>query len=172
MSKRFGRNQKRKLREKVENLNEARQLDKALLYDIQGRHGKAVRQVERMLDIIEGIFQNSTALPPKTEKGNIDYQRYILPIYEPMKSFGSSIAGTVFDQDTLSYKIVDLYKLETFLEENVDTFSMSAHLRFYNGGESVYYISEAGLRSMPDKILIDQLIPEITKQLVYYMKKG
>ena len=169
MSKRFGRNQKRKLKEKVENLEYSMKLDSVLLADVRYKRDVAVMQVERMVDIIEEVCQNSIALPPKESKENSKlYPRYRLPIYEPMEL----TAGTLFDRDTLSYKTVDLYKLETFLRDHADSFGVSAHLRFYNGAESAYYISEEGLRCMPDSALVEHLIPEIARQLVYHMKKG
>lgn len=148
MSKRYGRNQKRRHRE-------------ALALAVQKCEGYARaldKSQENLRDIvskIESIQRYSVALPAKTVHGDAP-REYRLPAVQP-EFWGWT------DPETLSMKCITVYRLDVDMLDR-DTFEKVAQLRF-NGKCVRMMLTPEALDSMPIDILINHVAGQLVKEL-------
>lgn len=165
MSRRYGRNQKRRHREEIARLNQAYAmadgLSKQLATDLRDAKGT----IAEMMTIIDSVCSHSVALPPKQLRGQGPRDRYLPPI-----DFSEVIGGD-YAPSAVSFRRIDLYALRVFLESRRDQFSAAVHLEYSAGPHSAYMISEDGLRSMPREMLMHRLVPDIGRALIEHLRK-
>ncbi|RLI66893.1 MAG: hypothetical protein DRO67_00580 [Candidatus Asgardarchaeum californiense] len=84
MSKRFGRNQKRKLRNRIKELEEALERDDSLIKYMRGRIDQLEYEFNKLVTCIEQIAPNSVCLPPKKIEAHVNCDRMYMPLYSPI----------------------------------------------------------------------------------------
>lgn len=171
VSRRYGRNQKRRHREEIAQLRAAHGMNEALLRD-QGRRLREAREtIREMVRIIEAVCPYSVALPPKDMA--LHYGRHCrLEVRPPLSEmvFGP---GDAVGFAPVEGRMVDLHALEMYLEERRDQFQMAVHLRYEgDGGRWGYMLSESALRSMPEEVILRGLLPEVGRQMIRALKEG
>lgn len=171
MSKRYGRNQKRKHRETIKNLEEALYMERGLCKYANDRRKAVEEKMMEVIDIVESMCANSVALDPKTMLGSMNTDRIRLPVVGPIPYLTPSTAIRVV---TDSFDTIDLYTLRTVVEERRDVLSTCVHLMYSspNGGESYYMISEKALMAMPEDVLSKKIVPYIARELIRHLRGG
>lgn len=169
MSRRYGRNQKRRHREEIARLNQAYAmadgLSKRLATDLRDAKGT----IAEMLTIIEAVSRFSVALPPKAVKGSGRCDRYQVE-HLPEIDF-SVVIGDDCAPSAVSFRRIDLYALRVFLGSRRDAFQTAVHLEYSAGPHSAYMISEDALQSLPREMLMHRLVPDIGRALIEHMRK-
>lgn len=172
MSKRFGRNQKRRMRDELAGLREAYQRESALV----SWQGAKLRQTEDtvrgMIEAIESVCRHSSILPPKIFHGGpVVPPRFRVRSRHPFPAL-DYFAGNSEIRSPLSGASVDLYALRLFVEKHYQDFTLSVHLQYEGKDGAAYMISERALKSMPEEELIKRFAPRIAKELVWYLRKS
>lgn len=169
MSRRYGRNQKRRHREEIARLNQAYTmadgLSKRLATDLRDAKGT----IAEMLTIIDSVCRHSVALRPKQLRGQGPRDRCQVEDLPPIDF--SAVIGGDYAPSAVSFRRIDLYALRVFLESRRDQFSAAVHLDYSAGPHSAYMISEEGLRSMPCEMLMHRLVPDIGRCLIDHLRK-
>ncbi len=157
MSKRFGRNQKKRLKEKLDKLINR---NKALAYD----YNKIKSRCNDIHITIERVLNNSILLPPKEIPGDTTLPKFALPIYESLNS-------NSLTTETLEYKIIDLHKLDILIRENRETLQKSVHLMISDRSELCYYLSSNAIKNVSEEYLFNYFLPKVTKELVKVLQE-
>lgn len=168
MSRRYGRNQKRKAREEIARLKIAHEMNGGLLEHVGAKLEGARMTISEMVSIIESVCGNSIALPAKKVKGVGPMALY--RIGQPEKNF-HVVPGANCIPSSGSFRTIDLYALRLFLEANRETFQAAVHLEYSAGPHSAYMISEKALRTIPRETLLRRVVPEIGRALVEHMRE-
>ena len=143
MSKRYGRQQKRKAKAEIEMLNE-----------MLKRRSDTISKAANIIDIARKINPNSVCFDPKSVGLGVD--RYAIQRLNS-QSFDLSTANQACTENAF-INVVDLYKLESNLEDSDFNRSIHFHVRI-GGNARGYSISKEGLRDVP----IDFISNEIAK---------
>jgi hypothetical protein len=169
MSRRYGRNQKRKHLEEIVKWKQAQQLSAELMNYYSAELKDARVNMLEMRAIIESVCHNSIALPPKKLMGVGPRDRCRAEAFPPL-----DLGVVVGDDrpDSIAFRRIDLWALRVFLKENRETFQAAVHLEYSAGPHSAYMISERGLRAMPRETLLRKLVPQIGNDLVDHLRKG
>lgn len=167
MSKRYGRAQKRKAKERIAQLTEAHTnvnilLKKAVLSELTLR-----KTLQDVLNTVESVCQHSIALPPKCRSGAPIDGHYRVAVMDSEPNYNL----TYTNEADLSFKTVDVFELRTFLQAHREELYVAIHLELSDGAQSAYMISETGLRDIPEERLINQVIPSIASDLIRYLRR-
>lgn len=168
MSRRYGRNQKRKAREEIARLKLAHGMNDGLLKHIGAKLEEARATISEMVSIVESVCANSIALPPKSVSVNARRDQYRLGQMETNFSGGH---GQDCSPSPCSFTTSDLYALRLFLESNREAFRAAVHLEYSAGPHSAYMISESALWSIPQETLLKRIVPEIGRELIDHMRR-
>lgn len=168
MSRRYGRNQKRKAREEIARLKLAYWMNEGLLKHIGTKLEEARGTISEMVSVIESVCENSIALPPKKVMGSVPMDNY--RIWQPEMNF-SAVPGPDCIPSSGSFRTIDLYALRLFLTDNRETLQAAVHLEYSAGPHSAYMISGKALRTIPRETLLRRLVPEIGRALVEHMRE-
>ncbi len=150
MSKRYGRNQKRKATAKIKQLESELQL-----------HNSSVALAKNIIKMVYNINPNSIVFKPsKINDNNYRVERYDLNV----ELF--SIDKACDPCKTMNIRTIDLYDLEVELKNNsafMDSVHFEATLQNANGGGyvSAYRISKEGFKYQST----DQIIKELVNHL-------
>ena len=170
MSKRHGRNQKRKHKAITKLLGDALRMTEGLLEHTSKKCAAAEATVTEMVRIIESVAKYSIALPAqKGPSSSSARERFQVATIQRI-----DVARIAQDYNPTApmHQRVDLYALRLFLEENSEAFQAAVHLEYSAGGHAVYAISEIALQSVPEEYLVRRLAPEIARLLVEYLRSG
>lgn len=165
MSKRYGRNQKKKHLMRISELEAAYKMQGGLLAEVSRKKSAAEQTIADMIETIERAAFNSIAIPVKTVFGGDERDSLRCEICEPPPPVSQQNAPIM-----ATYNTVELYALRAFVEENRDGLSKSVHLKYSAGKHSAYMMSEKALADMPEGRLIEWILPEIAKELVRRIK--
>ena len=165
--KRFGRNQKRKLRQELANCKEAHSMDQALLKHMSSKLEYSRSQLEysrnqlsQVASIVESVCYNSVALPPKVVTGDYPGDPVRIAQSKPL-SYSQMMDNSLM----LPNHTIDLYKLDALVHQNRERMEVAVHL-MYSGKKAVYRISEAGFMHIPTEEITNFLIPKIASKLM------
>ena len=137
MSKRYGRNQKRKHLEKIKNLELAYNRELSLLNDISDKKDRIRRKYEELCENIEYKFKNSALIDPKTIASDFLPNRINIEILNPV-SFSN------FDHHFEFNHHVTLERIEVLSKD--DEMRSAKHILIRSKhGDVGYYISESAL---------------------------
>lgn len=165
MSKRYGRNQKRRHVEEIKDIKRKLEINdninRSIINTLQEKLNRARRNTEEMVSMIENICEYSSVLPPKTMDGNLAYDTFRLPT-KPQRHIL---------QRTWSKSIVNLHALNIYINEHYETFSKCVHMT-YNGNHSAYLISREAILTTPLYKLVEQYAPQIANELIYHLKES
>lgn len=151
MSKRFGRNQKRKLREELQAQREvSKSIGAALIRETED-HRQSERDLHRLIAAIESVNPYSICVPAKTIPwDNFRFPgEFGLPIrYKPLKP----PTGLPNDRTVVPGLLaIDQVKLKRFLVEifeSPEKMSMDCHAILCSSGQSAYYITPNTVRDV------------------------
>lgn len=177
MSRRYGRNQKRRHREEIARLgaevsrmSSAYQLTDGLSAELGRKLRQAQEQLREMVEIIERVCPHSVALPPKGVVGGAARNHYRLQARPP----GLTVAagGNVMLPSWSEAMVVDLFRLRMVLEERREQFAAAVHLVYADPGArpAGYMISRTALAALPEEVLLRQLLPDVGRQLLQLMR--
>lgn len=157
MSKRFGRNQKRKMREQVAHL----EVEASRVMELLDEYADLVESAKNIIATVRKINPNSIVLPPS------ELDREI--VYLTSRGYGKS-SQCINPTDTitdLQVQTVPLYHMELALSEDV-TFHNAVHFNLSldtKGPDGVircgYKISKEGLRYAPVEKIVGELVQMI-----------
>lgn len=171
MGKRYGRNQKRRHREEIKKLSselvscrKTGAIATNLLSESRAKINRQQKQLEDIISSIKRVARFSSCVPPETRQVNGRYDQYRVESRQPFSMDDLDIGS-------ISFEVIDLYRLECFVRDHWKKFSKSAHLRLSNGKESVYMISEEALRNISTRELIERLLPDLAEQLISHLKR-
>lgn len=167
MSRRYGRNQKRRHREEIARLNQVNTMADGLLKRISADLQDAKDTISEMLEIIESVSTHSVAIPPKKKTGTRAMDHYWVEVRDI--NFNHVIGGN-YAPSAVSFRTIDLYALRVFLESRREQFQAAVHLEYSAGQHSAYMISEEALRSLPREMLLRRLAPDIGRCLIEHLR--
>lgn len=159
MSRRFGRNRRRKMRNELETLrarNEALihalSLQSQLVADLRKRKDNAEEQLRRVASIVGYRF---FGLDPKYVHANSKFHGnvFVMPIQSTpsMSEFN--------DFTTVEMKSLEMLCLQ--VSESSDYFQTCLHVRLGNEYEFRYAVTEQCLDTMPESVLIETISREV-----------
>ena len=162
MSRRYGRNQKRRAREEITALRQRCQVTEHSAKVERGESARATGMLRQVIDMIERVCPNSIILPPKQIKGIHEHEELTLQ-QRSVKMRPFLAPGTT--ADTVTYHTISTHALRLFLESNYETLQKVVHLTYNAGGHSAYMLSEQAFCEMTDLEIIQQIGPVLVAQL-------
>ena len=169
MSRRYGRNQKRRAREEITALRQRCQVTEHFADRWEqsakverGESARATGMLRQVIDMIERVCPNSIILPPKQIKGIHEHEELTLQ-QRSVKMRPFLAPGTT--ADTVTYHTISTHALRLFLESNYETLQKVVHLTYNAGGHSAYMLSEQAFCEMTDLEIIQQIGPVLVDQL-------
>lgn len=162
MSKRYGRNQKRRHREEIANLRREREYLQSTASSCAIELTEARGTINGMVEIIESVCENSVALRPK----QVAVDGVGSGINWPVSLYGDVVPHS-------GLETVRLVALRLYIDEHRHVFRRAIHLDCAErNGRAVYVVSEDALRSMPEHIVKNRFSQEIAYRLGESLKKG
>jgi|SRR6185312_4237667 len=166
MSKRFGRNQKRKLREEAQRYKEALDLQGKLVRHLFNEHDEDVHTLQQVRRV---LGEHTALLTPKIEHEA-----------KPPK-WRESINLAKFDAHAVNNILngdqpcqMDLHSqvlwMLNFVEEH-DVLTDAVHLGFHwKDGRVGYAISQEAMMCLPEDMLVEQIADSMAKIMISYFK--
>lgn len=159
MSKRFGRNQRRRLRQEIENLRLSDNMHRGLLV----HQREKINELDQFVrDVVEIVGEISAVNPTPARQNGFSLSNtssFQLPPYE--RSNFNSLEDPA-QQSVV--RLVTMDVLETKVEEGVLSDAIHFHVRLGNN-KVVYAISKPAVAMLPRRVLIDRFHSEISRQL-------
>lgn len=157
MSKRFGRNQRRRMRAEVENLKQAMQMDRALL---RRQRSTIERQAEVITRVSDILGEHFAGLEPKDMQVN-----EIRDIPMPVRRGAEIFAFTNGPIEGLAEQLVMLESIAP--EIGVDPLQQRMHVYLRTRrGDVAYGITEEAMMSMPRQHLVKHIAVMTASYLV------
>lgn len=172
MSKRFGRNQKRKLKESLVEAQFAADTSNKATLSAQKQVRDLQRNIKDIVDTVEAFCRNSAAIEPKqVHTGTNMHDEFTLPLNREMSLYEaiSDYNATNFN-DVIS--TVNTYALRAFIKNHEDTFSTRVHIKFGYDNRVSYAISKDALLAMPTDLLVNRVLPDITHEMLTELKRS
>jgi hypothetical protein len=166
MSKRFGRNQKRRMREKVSELEQALKRDGALLHHALDQR----RAIEQAMDRARRILGSNVALPPEV-CGNHPYPLggdFTASIHDPVPLLPATTGDA-----TTSFRLERMHQLLSRIEEGGSFDERAIHFRVrLDSGHVGYAISRAAIERLSASELQQTILPMIAHELSRHLAAG
>jgi len=145
MSRRYGRNQKRRHRAEIMRLTEANKMNLELGSHLTDKLKKSQETIFEMIKTVEAVCYNSVTIPPKTVTGVDRRDFYRVGCFDPPDLAVNDYSVPVEKQ----MRTVNMWALREYLEHNAEQFQTAVHLDYTAGKHSCYIISESALQQMP-----------------------
>ena len=167
MSKRYGRNQKRRARERIAQLEAARVMDQGLLAHVR----RGLNDAEQVIDHARKVLGNDVSLPP-IERGHHpnplggDFQTP-----EQMRSFSWSDERSPM---LLEHKVIQMRQLLSRIEFRDQLRDNSREVHFYvrlDDGNVAYAIDERAFLQMRCEELEATLLGPISRELARHLAR-
>lgn len=175
MSRRFGRNQKRHMRDllahaeqRAASLDEARRRELGLL---RSTSDQLATHKQFFADIARKVGQHAiiAGIEPRFMQNMPTEPQWRMPVTQPMPSFVSFEHASMPDRMTIHDEMMELLEVDAVR----DQFSDKLHVRgVLADGRVGYSISRAALRDMTVDELVRQITPELARALVTAIKKA
>ena len=166
MAKRFGRNQRRKMRERIAALDTALFMDRALqkrqraMIDYLAHELSTARRIAGNLSV---LFETSDR--PMRLSGPVQREirvHKVEPLRAPSENSGDAIATTV-QAVPLPVMVADL---------DQDKMSDAVHTRVcFGDGRWGYAVSGLAIQAMPFDVLVERMSKELALQIAHDLKK-
>lgn len=165
MAKHFGRNQKRAMRNRIQSLEWALEMQKALFEQVSNERHKLREVVERTSQVLGDHF---VSLPVKTVEVEDMLDRFRVSIHQPNRV--SMISHAVMQ--ALNYIEMDIYQSSL----QADELRQMIHMRYASlSGQVGYSISDRAWMTLPEALLknliVQQIAPEMATLFVQERKK-
>jgi hypothetical protein len=172
MGKRYGRNQKRKHREQIAELEIKLSGAHQKFRDYRQSWMDNFHSLERLLALVYSVAPNSIIFNPRIV-GQSDFPPSSYSIlYSEIPRVEWPPTGKSLAIDPSSFSVL-CHRLDVFVHDFPESFQKMIHLRLGTGqGESVYYISDEALQKFPGKYLVEYISPNIAAGLLACLKKG
>jgi hypothetical protein len=159
MAKRFGRNQRRRMREQIVNAHDALRMSNGMLRAVSEK----CDSIERAMDEARYVLQNSIALPP------LLYSHHPDPLGRDWSKPGSTSLREFMYTEGLQHVSVKTHHMHALLVEAQKTPPDGRlHVRTtLDSGCVAYNISSEALYSMPEDYLKEILHREISRQMAH-----
>lgn len=167
MSKRFGRNQKRKLQEEVQRYKDALDLQTGLSRHLASEHDHDVSVLRRVKEV---LGEYTAVLDPQTQIIEASPGNNLIEL--PRITRNQNMFAYPGDQAINDYSLHRdvLYLLD--LVKHDDDINLATHLEFrYKDGKVGYAISELAMQNLPEDLLTGQIANEMAKMLVQGYKE-
>lgn len=174
MGRRFGRNQKRRLRVQIASLETAQEQGRHQLEQVRSQHRRLEQLLQRVTEVL-GAY--SVALPPQTECRSAFEPfalsgKFLMHVPQPLDLLAA-------DDLTAPPGMLQVERMYTLLARFEDTRALNGRLHFriaLASGEVVYAISESALRTLPPQELERRLQEEagrlIARKLMDIIRPG
>ncbi len=162
MARRFGRNQKRAMRNKIQNQEKLLEHHIEIISSLNGD----VRQANEVINLTaEVLGKHFAALPVQTMEVKEIRERYEYPKRQTSRfCFGDSSAAMNFVQHALCY--IDTYQADA----KIDELSGAMHMRYKSiSGNVAYGVSEEAWRRLPEKLLVTKFVDEISLDMAVHL---
>jgi uncharacterized coiled-coil protein SlyX len=168
MSKRYGRNQKRRARERIAALEEAHTMDRALLADVSKRAADLDAEMREWDEEIRRLLGHYSALRRHTPQMQSSYPIREMPIHEPISRMSRFDGEISMSEMTMSVR----ERMRRFVFTiRRDDMRMQRLIRFMEidgrGGVS-YAISERAIANGFGKREISYLAHEIASNMAHH----
>ena len=166
MSRKFPKSKQREARAKVAALSTKLDAARAEWLRTDAAYRELSARLAEVLSAVEEICEHSMALPPKRVAG-ID-GRKSHRIWLDMQANKRFVPGVIPSPG--AYRMVDVHALEVYLNDHVEDMQAAVHLTYETGLHSVYMVSERSLRDMSERRLMQQIVPEVARVLIKYLR--
>ena len=166
MSKRFGRNQKRRMKEEIADLKTTNVIKGHLISHLEKQVREANDTVAEMVECIEGIAPHSVAIPPKRVAGAYAADSREIPFCTHRPYLHEEPALR-----TIDYRSVSIHALRLFLEDHRDQFNTALHLEYHHAGKVGYMISTRALDAVPVEVLARRVAREMVGLLKTHLNE-
>ena len=145
MSRRFGRNQKRKLKAELAAAQESANMNKGLAEWHSSRYRNIEEEYRHLVEAIERTNPHSIAIPAKETRTNGS----LPPTWDIQRFRHFDISQGVQDVSPMEEVLVDRSRLHCVIAsiEETPIFKTACHLRVSNGERLGYYVDEHILES-------------------------
>lgn len=163
MSKRFGRNQKRRAREHIERLEKE-------LADVRASPSILFRENSRLkrdIDLVRrALGPNSCLLEPVKQQMNSDPE-------PKMRTHAIRRRPPMFEENISPTAKIDDVTMDVLLASvNIDKWMNSLHFKFYFRDRTIgYAVSEEAVANIPRDVLVDIMSHEVAELLVQKLKE-
>ena len=168
MSKRFGRNQRRALRQQLEQEQQrAQQLAGNLEYISRSSSGERAELLRVLRNVADTLGEHFAALPAQVRKSTG------LPdvIFERGRSISRSMSphGMISAVSEM-IEIIELHRIDA--SSNIDMLrgAICVHLKT-PAGRSACYISRETFRALPRHVLVDQVSRQLVDQIAQELRR-
>lgn len=167
MSKRFGRNQKRKLKQELENQKEALEMANGLNAYLSKNNDKNIDTLRQVRSI---LGEHTALLDPQTQIIEAGPGSDLIELARVARN--QNMFAYPGDQAINDYNLHrDVLYLLNFVKHD-DPLNLATHLEFrYKDGRVGYAISEFAMQNLPEDLLTGQIANEMAKMLVQGYKE-
>ena len=180
MSRRYGRNQKRKHRETIQNLTESFKIATEKINGLSSAYlnlnkecMKAKKKLNDVVLLLEALSPDTIFKDPEQVKYAIhgefpDMQNAITRSDNYLLICGDSVH---IEPSGMLETFISLPRLEFFIDKNRKQYDTLAHLRLYNHSESSYYISDKAMRLFESPVIYEQLLKNVIDPMLRCLVK-
>lgn len=163
MSKRYGRNQKRRARERIAQLESARAMDQGLLAHVR----RKLNDAEQVIDHARKVLGNDVALPPLDRGYHPSPLGGDFRMAEPTRSFSRTDKNSpIF----LEHKVIQMRQLLSRIEFRDYPRAVHFYVRL-DDGNVAYAIDERAFLQMRSDELEATLLGPITRELARHLAR-
>jgi len=165
MSKRFGRNQRRRLRQRIANLEEEVQKDEDSVKRLRQELRDKKAELDHVARMIEAVAPNSVCLSAKTVRmDECPPETYKMGVYPK-----TPLDYTLNDLEPFTFREINLSRLKVVLEEYRSAFEVAVHVLIENNAEVGYYITREALECVG--LPRDYIAREVVMALALYWRR-
>lgn len=169
MAKRFGRNQKRKMTERIkllEAINNNMQRHINVLIKKNEMLNSEVDKAMKILEIFKGVkFSCFSEAVNVRSDSNTPYLKVAKEYHNNVEFVGDLNEKTIYQGFALSLEYVDIDALEIDVHREPFNDMMHCILHWNGGANSAYAISRKGLLKMPAKVIAINLVEKLQEQI-------
>jgi hypothetical protein len=171
MSKRFGRNQKRRYREQVAELTRAHELDQGLLrYQRQkiDDYERWETRLNRVVPKYSALKKDVAVVSRRDDPGDRDY----LSVVEPLRAQNLRVDAPIYDHDMKIQRLhMNVIRVEAYPEQF--NHGMRYELRVGNGERVMFAIDDAMIQAKDyDDNFVEYVSHEISQIMVDHLKQS
>lgn len=177
MSRRYGRNQKRRYRDRIAELESEVQRVWVLAHTISAQRDRLSRKlkeqeahVKEIAETINDIVDHSALLPPTSSPRNLDASFQPERLRLVARRLGSPVVADADVWDLSEFDLgileINLWNLRVLVENHVERFRKIVHVNVPDNKDIAYWISDAAWAHFAGGGKLPELAREIYSQIV------